>query len=104
MIIEQIRYFLDAEDTAPLVEARRQVTRVRKELGLPPGHILIADAGPERGPCIVWQCGYEDESQMGMAETRLIGDPNYEAARTALASLVTEIEVELYLIDDEEAE
>lgn len=101
MIIEQIRYFFTADDAAPLIEARRRVTRIRKDLGLPPGHILIADDGPQQGPVVVWQCGYEDESQMGMAETRLIGNPEYEEARTTLAGLVSQVEVELYLIDED---
>lgn len=104
MIIEQIRYYVDSENIEPLVEARRQVTLVRKQLGLPSGHILIADDSAEGRPRMVWQCGYRDESEMGMVETRLIGNPDYESARTQLVELATQVEVELYLIDDEDGE
>jgi len=103
VIIEQIRYWTGA-DVEPLLDARRRLSRVRREQGLPPGHILLADEAPSESPCLVWQCGYGDEGEMGMVETRLIGDAEYEEARAQLGELSERVEVELYLTDPESEE
>ncbi|MGI8827778.1 MAG: hypothetical protein ACR2JC_19525 [Chloroflexota bacterium] len=103
MIIEQIRYYLEGGEIEALLKARRAVSHIRGQLELPPGHILLADEGPVEAPCIVWQCLYEDEGEMGMVETHLIGDPDYESARERLGALARHVEVELYIIDEEDA-
>ena len=46
MIVEQIRYYIEEQNKDETLTARREETRVRTELGLPPGHILVADPGP----------------------------------------------------------
>lgn len=102
MVIEQIRYFVDEDKREDLLVVRREIDRYRVEAGMPPGHILVSDDTPAGGPTVVWQCGYEDEGQMGMADTQLIGHAEYEAARERLASLVQRVELELYTSDDEE--
>jgi hypothetical protein len=76
---------------------------MRRSLGLPPGHILVADDGPDEGPSLIWQCGYEDEGQLAAAEGALIGNPEYEEARGRLGTLVSRVELELYISDEEEA-
>lgn len=103
MIIEQIRYWTSG-DIEPLVDARRRLSRVRREQGLPGGHILLADETPSDSPILVWQCGYGDEGEMGMVETRLIGNSEYEEARAELGELSERVEVELYLTDPESEE
>ena len=102
MVIEQIRYFVDEDKREELVEVRREIDRFRTEAGMPPGHILLSDDTPSGGPTVVWQCGYEDEGQMGLADARLIGNADYEAARERLSSLVQRVELELYTSDEEE--
>jgi hypothetical protein len=103
MIIEQIRYFVSPQDREPLVLARRVVSQARSRLGLPPGHILLADADVDEGPGLVWQCSYEDEAQMSAVELAVIGDADYEAARERIGALVSRVELELYTYLDEEA-
>jgi hypothetical protein len=102
MLIEQIRYFVDEDNRGELVSVRREIDRFRTEAGMPPGQILLSDATPAGGPTVVWQCGYEDEGEMGLADARLIGNAEYEAARQRLASLVQRVELELYTTDDDE--
>ena len=101
MIIEQIRYFVDEQNRDELVAVRREIARVRRELGMPTGHLLIADP-PEEGPYVVWQCAYADESEMGLVESRLVGNAEYEAARGRVPALIAKVELELYTIADEE--
>jgi hypothetical protein len=101
MLIEQIRYFVDEDNRDELVSVRREIDRFRTEAGMPSGQILLSDATPSGGPTVVWQCGYEDEGEMGLADARLIGNAEYEAARQRLASLVQRVELELYTTDDD---
>jgi hypothetical protein len=103
MIIEQIRYYVDGDEYDHLLQARREVTRIRQQHGVPAGLILIADPNPEDGPVVVWQCSYEDEGDMGTAEATLIGNADYEAARARLSDIVSRVELELYTPDEEEA-
>lgn len=102
MIIEQIRYYFLQDQRDEILRARREVTRIRRTVGIPPGHILVADPAPEEGPTLVWQCGYTDESELGTADARLIGNEEYEAARERLNTLVTRVELELYMTDEED--
>ena len=101
MIIEQIRYYFDESDKEATLLARREESRVRAELGLPPGHILIADPIPTDGPGMVWQCIYEDESGMATATARLIGNAEYETSRDRLRALTIRVELELYTADED---
>ncbi|GEM_PF-6218400 len=101
MIIEQIRYHVTGEAAPPeVLEARRAVSTARVSLGLPAGHILVADPAPEDGPAIIWQCGYESETELAIAESAIAGSPEYGAARDRLGSLVERIEIELYASDE----
>lgn len=102
MIIEQIRYFVDEPYRDQLVDVRREIARIREGLGVPGGHILIADPPPDDGPCLVWQCAYSDEGELGYVETKLVGHAGYEEARERVAPLVTRVELELYTIDGDE--
>ncbi len=99
MIVEQIRYYIREEDRDSVLRARREVVRIRGQVGVPAGQILVADDGPEGGPALIWQCGYADEGEMGMAEAALIGHAEYEAAREELGTLVIRVELELYMND-----
>jgi hypothetical protein len=101
MIIEQIRYFISEDQKDEILQLRRQVTRIRSQLGLPGGRILLADPSPD-GPAFIWQCGYEDESEMGLTEARLIGNAEYEAARNRLGQLAARVELEIYMADEVE--
>ncbi len=101
MIIEQIRYYIREEDRDSVLRARREVVRIRTQAGVPAGQILVADDGPEGGPTLIWQCGYANEGEMGMAEAALIGHAEYEAAREELGTLVIRVELELYMGDVE---
>ena len=102
MIVEQIRYFTTQVDRDTVLTARRAVNRVRASLGIPPGHTLLADADPDEGPTLIWQCVYEDEGQLAAAEGALMGDETYEAARSTLSRLAVRVELELYVSDEEE--
>lgn len=102
MLVEQIRYFVDEDKREDLLSVRRQIDHFRTQAGMPPGHILLSDDTPAGGPTVVWQCGYEDEGEMGLADAQLIGNTEYEAARARLAALVERVELELYTSDDEE--
>ena len=99
MIVEQIRYYIREDDRDSVLRARREVVRIRGQVGVPAGQILVADDGPEGGPALIWQCGYADEGEMGMAEAALIGHAEYEAAREELGTLVIRVELELYMND-----
>jgi hypothetical protein len=103
MIVEQIRYYIEEQDKDETLLARREETRVRVELGLPPGHILVADPGPPEVPALVWQCIYEDESAMAAATAKLIGNAGYEAIRERLRALTLKVELELYTADEDGA-
>jgi hypothetical protein len=102
MIIEQIRYFVPEDRCDAVVSTRREIDRIRSAVNVPPGHILLADETPSGAPTVVWQCAYEDEGEMGLADARLIGNVDYEAARERLAQLVDRVELELYTSDDGE--
>jgi hypothetical protein len=102
MIIEQIRYFIHEENRDEVLETRRRVTRLRSQLGLPPGYILVADAMPDDAPALIWQCGYEHVAAMAAATTALMGNAEYEAARDRLGSLAVRVELELYMTDEDE--
>jgi len=100
MIVEQIRYYVKQDQLAETIRARREVSRIRGEAGVPPGQILLADP-PDEGPAIIWQCGYADESELGAADAALIGSAEYEKARGHLSALVNRVELELYMIDED---
>jgi hypothetical protein len=100
MIIEQIRYFVSADARDALLELRRQIDAIRRDQGVPGGKILLADEGSDDAPEIVWQCGYADEAELGLAETRLIGNPAYEEVRGRLRDLGTRVVLELYTVDE----
>jgi hypothetical protein len=102
MIIEQIRYFISEDYRDEILQLRREITRIRSQLGLPGGHILLADPTPD-SPTLVWQCGYEDETEMGLTEARLIGNAEYEAARNRLGELAARVELEIYMADEAES-
>lgn len=102
MIVEQIRYFVSADTHAAVLELRRQIDAIRRESGVPAGTILLADDDGEESPQIIWQCGYADETEMGHAETRLIGNAAYEEMRTRLGALGTRVVLELYTVDEAE--
>ncbi len=102
MIVEQIRYFVDEDKRRELVETRRELDRIRQAAGMPAGRILLSDATPSGGPTVVWQCAYDDEGDMGLADAHLIGQADYEAARERLSGLVQRVELELYTSDDPE--
>lgn len=101
MIIEQIRYYIDEDYREQILLARREVNQVRDRLGLPTGLILIADASPEEGPALIWQCGYEDENEMVRVTEALMGNADYEAARDRLGALTERAEMELYVTDED---
>jgi hypothetical protein len=101
MIVEQIRYFVREENREVLVEVRREIDSARERVGVPAGRILLADPVPDDAPAVIWQCGYPNDSSMGMAESSLIGDEAYEAARARLAGLVERIELEIYTTLDD---
>jgi hypothetical protein len=104
MIIEQVRYFATAENVSAVVEARRSIDSVRGHLGLPVGHILVADPVPDDSPAVVWQCGYESETQLAMAEAAIGNSAEYHDARDRLGALTENVEIELYTIDEVEVE
>ena len=104
MIIEQVRYFATSENVAAVIEARRSIDEVRGDLGLPVGHILVADPVPEDSPAIVWQCGYESETQLALAEAAIGNSAEYHGARDRLGALTENVEIELYTIDEIEVE
>jgi hypothetical protein len=101
VLIEQMRYFFAEETREDILEVRRQESRIREAMGLPPGVILIPDASPDDEPMLAWQCGYEDESEMGAVEQALLGSDEYRDNRNRLADLVTRVEMELYVTDEE---
>ena len=100
MLIEQIRYFFAEDDRDEILEVRRQESRIREEMGLPRGVILIPDSSPDDEPMLAWQCGYEDESEMGTIEQSLLGSDAYREVRNRLGDLVTRAEMELYVTDE----
>jgi hypothetical protein len=104
MIVEQFRYYADEEQREQILAARRAISRVRSQLGLPSGHILVADPAPEDGPFMIWQCSYEDEVTMAVAEATLAGSADYAAARDQLGRLTKRIEFEIYTADEEKEE
>jgi hypothetical protein len=101
MLIEQIRYFFNDEARDEILDVRRQESRIREDMGLPRGVILLPDTAPDDEPMLAWQCGYEDESEMGAVEQALLGSDEYRAVRNRLGDLVTRVEMELYVTDEE---
>ncbi|HZU11552.1 MAG TPA: hypothetical protein VFB58_01830 [Chloroflexota bacterium] len=99
MIVEQIRYYLAEENLEDFLAARRELSSLRARLDLPEGRSLIADPVPDEGPAVVWQCGYDDEGQMGLAEARLMGSEEYASARERINALVERVVLELYSAD-----
>ena len=100
MLIEQVRYYFDETHREEILEVRRLESRIREGLGIPPGVILVPDEMPADEPMLAWQCGYEDEGEMGSAEQMLLGSEEYEEVRKRLASLVTRVEMELFVADE----
>jgi hypothetical protein len=101
MLIEQIQYFFKEDDRDEVLNVRRQESRIRDEMGLPPGVILLPDSAPGDEPMLAWQCGYEDETEMSSSEQALLGSDNYRTVRNRLGELVTRVEMELYVSDDQ---
>lgn len=103
MIIEQIRYFLnDDEESAEAAEQRKAVDEVRRSMGLPLGQILVADPPADDGPALVWQCAYQSEHMLAVAESAIADSQAYAAARDQLSRYVSRIEIELYTADEPE--
>jgi hypothetical protein len=100
MLIEQVRYFVEPEKLEAVLEARRQESRIREALNLTPGVILVPDDPSPDEPLLVWQCGYEDEDQMAHTEQALIESEEYRAARDRLATLVTRVDLDLFVSDE----
>jgi len=100
VLIEQVRYYFEQAAMADVLDARRQESRIRESLNLTPGVILIPDDPSPDEPLLVWQCGYEDESQMAGTEQSLIDSEEYKAARDRLASLVTRVDLDLFVADE----
>lgn len=102
MLIEQVRYYFEEADRNEVLRVRRQESRIREQLEIAPGVILVPDAMPADEPMLAWQCGYQNEAEMGNAEQALLGSEEYETVRNRLAGLVTRVEMELFVVDDEE--
>jgi hypothetical protein len=100
VLIEQIRYFFDPNALDEILEARRQVSRIRESLGVSAGIILIPDDPSEDEPLLVWQSSYEDESQLAGTEQLLIGSEEYKAARDHLGSLIARVDLDLFVSDE----
>jgi hypothetical protein len=100
MILEQIRYFVSADNRESAVALRRRIAGIRRDAGVPEGKVLLADDDGDDCPQVVWQCGYENEAEMGMAETQLIGNTAYEEARAELGALGIRVVLELYTVDE----
>ena len=101
MLIEQIRYYFDEDNRDAVLDARREESRIRADLRIPAGVILLPDESPAEKPFIAWQCGYGDESEMGNAEQALLGSEGYREVRNRIAGLATTVEVELYVTDED---
>lgn len=104
MIIEQIRYFGPDEAAEEICRARREVDDIRVQLGLPRGLVMLADPVPDDSPAVVWQCAYETEGHLAVAESAIAGSQEYGTARDHLATLVQRTEIEVYTADSEEPE
>ncbi|HZT96758.1 MAG TPA: hypothetical protein VFB34_07960 [Chloroflexota bacterium] len=102
MIVELIRYRVAEADVDAALEARRALSAVRERLGLPPGYILLADPPADEGPAMVWQCGYQSETQLAVAEAAIAGSTEYSEVRDRLAPIVEAIEIEMYVSDADE--
>jgi hypothetical protein len=50
----------------------------------------------------VWQCGYESETQLALAEATIGNSTEYHEARDRLGELTENVEIELYTIDEVE--
>jgi hypothetical protein len=100
MILEQIRYHVSPDTHDGVLALRRRIALIRREAGVPEGKVLLADDDGDDSPQIVWQCGYEDEGDLGLAETRLIGNTAYEEARAQLGALGVRVVLELYIADE----
>lgn len=100
MLIEQIRYHFEPESRADVLDALREMSRLRHQLRVAAGAILIPDETPADEPSIVWQCGYADEDEMSATETALLGSDEYESARHRMAAAAQRVEMELYVTDD----
>jgi hypothetical protein len=101
MLIELVRYYFEDARRAEVLEARRELSRLRQHMGIAVGAILIPDETPAERPALVWQCGYADEDEMSASESALLGSEAYEAARHRMSEVVTRVEMELYISDDE---
>lgn len=74
---------------------------MRIGLGLPSGLTLIADPVPDDGPAVLWQCGYQSETELARAESAIPASPEYGEASGVVRELATLIEIELYTAEDE---
>lgn len=102
MIVEQLRYFIvDEEAITEAVQRRRAMDDVRGALGIAKGKILVADPPLDEGPAIVWQCLYESEHALAVAEAAITGSSEYAAPRNKLSEIVSRIEIELYTTDED---
>lgn len=102
MTVEQVRYWVADEDAVePAVEFRRKIDPVRRQLGLPTGHIMVADPPPEDGPTIVWQGSYESEHSLAPAEAAISGNGEYSVARDLLSAVVVRTELALSTTADD---
>jgi len=99
-IVEVTNYYAKSGMAAAVLKMRRRGTRLRLELGLPPGRILIGDGAS--GPDVRWDCSFISrevfETDLATRDT----SPEFVAQRRQMGALLDRFERHV-MVEDQEA-
>lgn len=97
-IVEATNYFAKQGQASAVLEQRRQATRIRCELGLDPGEILVLREG--NGPDVRWECRFPTRAAYDADMAARAGSETFSQARRVMHTLVDRFERHVYEVDE----
>ncbi len=100
LIVETTSYHAKPGMTDAVLEMRRRGTRLRLELGLPPGRILVRDGAS--GPDVRWDCMFASRAAFEADLAARDASPEFALQRQRMGALLERFERHV-MVEDQEA-